>query len=170
MVFCTSVWVTGAEAVERTPLLLFLRHASAADTLLPAMLLSVPHGTLIRYVLKRELLWDPCLDIVGNRLPNHFVERQPDDSAAEIDAVGRLAEDLSPGEAALIYPEGTRHSAARRTRLIARLRERGYAEAADRAERLRRLLPPRPGGPLALLSHAPEVDVVFCADQIAGPQ
>ena len=29
----------------------------------------------LRYVLKRELLWDPCLDIVGQRVPNIFVDR-----------------------------------------------------------------------------------------------
>jgi hypothetical protein len=58
----------GARLVE-CPYLLLLRHASTGDTLPASALVGRPHGIRIRYVLKRELLWDPCLDVVGNRLP-----------------------------------------------------------------------------------------------------
>ncbi|MDC0708578.1 hypothetical protein POL68_08865 [Stigmatella sp. ncwal1] len=44
----------------------------------------------LKYVLKRELLWDPCLDVVGRRLPNVFVERSGDRGKAEIEAVATL--------------------------------------------------------------------------------
>ena len=63
----------------------------------------------------------------------------------------------------LIYPEGTRFTEAKRARVLDRLRENGPAELARRAERLQRVLPPRPGGPLALIDRAPGADVVFCA-------
>jgi len=59
--------IEGAELAARTPLLLFARHASMADTVLAAVHVSRPHQIRLRYVLKRELLWDPCLDLVGNR-------------------------------------------------------------------------------------------------------
>ncbi|MEE2679527.1 MAG: 1-acyl-sn-glycerol-3-phosphate acyltransferase [Myxococcota bacterium] len=162
-IFSFTTEVDGQEAAERTPFLLFLRHAAVADTLLAAVFVSDPFGVRLRYVLKRELLWDPCLDIVGNRLPNHFVDRTPEDRGVEIDELARLADGLENGEGVLIYPEGTRFTEAKRTRALARLRERGPAEMARRAEGLVRVLPPRPGGPLALVERAPQADVVFCA-------
>jgi len=155
--------VDGADEPARGPLLLLPRHASVADTLLPAVLVSAPHGIRLRYVLKRELLWDPCLDVVGNRLPNVFVRRGSEDSAREIAAVTELGRDLGPDEGVLIYPEGTRFDAAKRERVLARLRASGDAPRVLRAERLRHVLPPRRGGPLALLDAAPGADVVFCA-------
>ena len=64
-----------------------------AVVLLAAALLSRPHGVRLRYVLKRELLWDPCLDIVGHRLPNAFVRRGSRDTAGDVAAVrGLMAE------------------------------------------------------------------------------
>ncbi len=155
--------VLGEEAVREPPFLLFPRHTSLADTLLPVILIAGPHGTRLRYVLKRELLLGPCLDIVGHRLPNHFVDRDPDDSESEIAAVGELVRGLARDEIAVIYPEGTRYSAKKRAAVIERLRKRGLVEIAQRAERLKHVLPPRPGGPLAFVENAPLADVVFCA-------
>jgi hypothetical protein len=63
----------------------------------------------------------------------------------------------------VIFPEGTRFTPAKRERILASLRERGKVALAERAERLARVLPPRSGGPLALLERSPGVDVVFCA-------
>jgi len=155
--------VEGEQAVAPGPILLLPRHASVADTLLPEVLVGAPHGIRLRYVLKRELLADPCLDVVGNRLPNVFVRRGSEDSAHEIAAVAALASGLGRDEGVLIYPEGTRFSAAKRRRVLERLRAAGDAERLAYAERLRQLLPPRRGGPLALLEAAPAADVVFCA-------
>jgi 1-acyl-sn-glycerol-3-phosphate acyltransferase len=149
----------GEEALAATPLLLLLRHASVADTLLPAVLVQARFGTRLRYVLKRELLWDPCLDLVGNRTPNYFVRRGSSDSAREIRGVTRLARNLGPGEGVLIYPEGTRFTAEKRARVLERLRAGGDPELITRAESLRHVLPPRLGGTLALLDAG--VDVVF---------
>lgn len=155
--------VENAEVVERHPFYLFLRHASIADTLLAGVLVCIPHGARFRFVLKRELLWDPCFDVVGNRLPNYFVDRNAEDSAAETAAVGRLAEGLADDEGLLIYPEGTRFTPEKQARVIERLRERGEGDLLARAESLRHVLPPRLGGPLALLERNPGRDVVFCA-------
>jgi 1-acyl-sn-glycerol-3-phosphate acyltransferase len=133
------------------PVIVFMRHASLADTLLPAVALAAQRRLRLRYVMKRELLWDPCLDIVGHRLPNVFVHRRSGNAAHEIAAVRRLGEGLGPGEGVLIYPEGTRFSPAKRDRAIAEIEARGDRALADRARALRHVLPPRPGGPLALL-------------------
>lgn len=146
----------GGEPPASGPLLVLMRHASLADTLLPAVLFSIPHGIRLRYVLKRELLWDPCLDVVGQRLPNAFVARGGEDSEAAIASVDALARELGPRDGVLIYPEGTRFTPERRERAIARLRARGESERLALAESLRRLLPPRPGGVLALLERFAE--------------
>jgi 1-acyl-sn-glycerol-3-phosphate acyltransferase len=155
--------ITGGEPSTKGPLLVFMRHASLVDTLLPAALLTGSHGLRLRYVLKRELLLDPCLDLAGNRLPNVFVRRNSSDSEREIAAVRRLAHALGPDDGVLIYPEGTRFTPAKRERILQRLAREGNAAGHARAQALRRVLPPRPGGALALLEAATDADVLFLA-------
>ncbi|MEZ4218062.1 MAG: lysophospholipid acyltransferase family protein [Myxococcota bacterium] len=161
--FAFHVEVEGDEALAGAPPLLLIRHGGTADTLVAAALVSGPHGHRFRYVLKRELLVDPCLDLNGNRLPNHFVRRGSGDGAAEIRAIVALLDDLDPDEGVLIYPEGTRFSEAKRERAIARYEERGDRELAARARALRHTLLPRPGGAVALLAANPGLDVVVAA-------
>jgi 1-acyl-sn-glycerol-3-phosphate acyltransferase len=151
--------VSGGETVAPGPILLLARHTSIVDNLLPANLVSTPHGIRLRYVLKRELLSDPCLDVAGNRLPNYFVERGSDDTDRELRAIRQLAEGLGPDDGVLIYPEGTRFTEEKRSRALEKLRQ-GDPEVYARAQRLRYLLPPRPGGTLALLEATAPADVV----------
>ncbi|MCC6642387.1 MAG: hypothetical protein IT386_14600, partial [Deltaproteobacteria bacterium] len=73
----------GGSDPGRGPLVVFARHASLVDTIIPVVFLCGAHGLRLRYVLKRELLWDPCLDLVGNRIPNYFVRRGSSDTARE---------------------------------------------------------------------------------------
>lgn len=149
------------EPSER-PLLVFVRHASTADTLLPVVLLARGQGHVLRYVLKRELLFDPCLDVVGNRLPNCFVRRGGGERRTEVQQVLTLAEAIGPGEALVIYPEGTRFSAGKRARTLQRLADRGGSSAAalQLASELERTLSPLRAGPLALLQHNPGADLL----------
>lgn len=155
--------VEGLEQVGDGPLLVFMRHASVADTLLPAMVLGAQAGLRLRYVLKSELLWDPCLDLVGNRLPNAFVRRSSGDPEREVAGVLALVSGLGPRDGILIYPEGTRFTPAKRAQVLARIAAAGDPEALARAESLQRVLPPRLGGPLGLLEHPRRVDVLFLA-------
>lgn len=151
--------VEGDEAVTHGPLILALRHASLADSLLPAVLVTRPHGIALRYVLKKELLADPCLDVVGHRLPNHFVDRaHPTD--ADLRAIAALADDLGPNDGTILYPEGTRFTASKKARALAELAARGSAQL-ESARALRHTLPPRTGGLFAMIDAAPNVDVVF---------
>jgi 1-acyl-sn-glycerol-3-phosphate acyltransferase len=144
-VFGLSLEIEDDADLARGPYLMLVRHASSGDTLLASALVSRPYGTRLRYLFKRELLWDPCLDIVGNRLPNVFVDRFSDDSAREIRRARELARDLGPRDGLLTHPEGTRFSEEKRRKIL---------------ERLHR---PRPGGTLGLLEAAPEADVVVCS-------
>ena len=163
-IFALKVQVDEGQArLGRGPLLLFARHASILDTLLPAVFVSARHRLRLRTVLKRELLADPCLDVVGNRLPNVFVRRGSERPEAEIASIAALGRDLALDEGVLIYPEGTRFTPARREQALARLAAAGDGARRRRAEALRSVLPPRSAGPLALLEAAPEADVVFLA-------
>ena len=74
-IFALRLVVEDAGAAAGGPLLVFARHASLADVLLPAVLVADRERLRLRWVLKRELLVDPCLDVVGGRLPNVFVDR-----------------------------------------------------------------------------------------------
>lgn len=161
--FRLHVEIEGNAELGRGPYLLLLRHASSGDTLLASALVSRPHGVRLRYVLKQELLWDPCLDIVGQRLPNAFVDRFADDSMREVRRVQELARELGPRDGVLIYPEGTRFSQAKRRRVIDRFEQNGDTKMLDYARSLAFVLPPRPGGTLGLLEAAREADVIICA-------
>lgn len=142
------------------PFLLFLRHSSLPDVLLPAVAFANPARIALRYVLKAEVCFSPCLDLVGHRLPNAFVRRDGRDPAREIARVRALHRDMGPGEGLVIYPEGTRFSPQRRQALIDRLE----GAARERAASFRNVLPPRPGGPLALLAErGPEEELYICA-------
>lgn len=161
-IFRMRIELDGADAVRAGPFILFLRHVSIGDTLLPAVFISDRHDLMLRYVFKRQLLWDPCLDIVGNRLPNCFV-RRASEGQREIESVQRLADDLGPKDGVLIYPEGTRFTPRKRASILTRLAAGDDVNAYERAVALRHVLPPRLGGALGLLERATGVDAVFCA-------
>jgi len=154
--------VEGAEAAAPGPVILLVRHASIVDTLIPTALVGAGRGLRLRFVLKRELLWEPCLDVAGNRLPNHFVDREAPDGRAELEAIRALAAGMGPLEGALIYPEGTRFTEEKRRRALERIAA-SAPELRERAAAFRRVMPPRPGGTLALLEGCPAADVVVLA-------
>lgn len=153
----------GASDPGRGPVIVFARHASVGDTVIPAVFLSRRHGLRLRYVLKRELLWDPCLDLVGNRLPNYFVRRGSGEAAREAQGVARLLEGMGPRDGVLIYPEGTRFTPAKRERALAHLEKGAGQRLLARARAFECALPPRSGGSLALLEANPGADALFCA-------
>jgi 1-acyl-sn-glycerol-3-phosphate acyltransferase len=161
VIFGLKVEVTGADQIPPAPILVLARHASMVDTMLPARLVGRGYGIRLRYVLKKELLLDPVIDIGGNRLPNHFVNRKVSLADPELAAIGALARDMEPGQGMLIYPEGTRFSQPKRDRYVARV-VRGGGRLAEIAGAYASVLPPKPGGTLALL-EATGADVVVLA-------
>jgi 1-acyl-sn-glycerol-3-phosphate acyltransferase len=160
-IFDLRIATTGIDALRGGPVLVLLRHASVLDTLLPAAIVSSRTGLRLRYVLKRELLWDPCLDVVGQRLPNAFVRRGRGGAEEEIERVRALARGLGPRDGVLLFPEGTRYTPARRAQALARLAATADAKLVERARALHHVLPPRLGGALALLESAPGADVAI---------
>lgn len=154
------VEVEGVEELRGGPAIVVSRHASFADSLVSGWVTSAVAGLWPRYVLKRELLIDPCLDVVGNRVPNHFLDRAAVDGAAELDALRALVADLDDGDVAVIFAEGTRANPRKRRRALDKI-ALVDPERARRLEPLRHLLPPRPAGTVALLEGAPAADVVL---------
>lgn len=155
-----TVEARGVEAFDEGGALLFVRHASLADSLVSAYVATNVCGLQPRFVLKRELLVDPCLDVVGQRIPNYFLDRGAADSAGELAAVSELVADLGPRDLGIIFPEGTRANPRKRAAALAKIRERDDGRAA-RLAGLRHLLPPRPSGALAMARGAPGADVVL---------
>jgi 1-acyl-sn-glycerol-3-phosphate acyltransferase len=153
--------ITGQDALSGDGALMLPRHASIADTLIPMVFYAIPRQIRLRYVLKRELLLDPCLDIVGNRLPNCFVDRSGEDSAGARAGIARLVAGMAADEGLLLFPEGTRYSIARVRSLRSRWRE--DPERLGQLDRWSHVLPPRTGGFLAALDANPGKDLIFCA-------
>jgi 1-acyl-sn-glycerol-3-phosphate acyltransferase len=155
--FRLTVTTEGEEALTRAPAIFFIRHTSVADTLMPAALISHPHGIRLRYVLKRELLWDPCMSVVGPRIPNCFVKRGRGGESAR---VALLAKGMGERDGVLIYPEGMVLTPAKARKLAER---NGGRAPRPSDEGFIAVHPPRRGGPLAILENAPGIDVVFVA-------
>lgn len=145
------------------PLLILSRHAGPGDSFLVVHALVNWYAREPRIVLKHTLQWDPAIDVVLNRLPNRFIRIRPG-AGDEIERrVGELASNLDENDAFVIFPEGGNFTEYRRKRAIERLRRKGHIDEAEKAERLRHVLAPKPGGVLAALGAAGEADVVFVA-------
>jgi 1-acyl-sn-glycerol-3-phosphate acyltransferase len=161
--FSIGLEVEGQEVAASAPFLLLVRHVSTADTVLAASLVANHHRILLSYVVKRELLWDPCLDIFGHRLPVAYIDRHRQGGEAAAAGIADLARSAAGRTGVLIYPEGTRFSEAKRAHYIRRLRETGKPELAEMAEGMKHVIAPRPRGVLALLEAAPQLDIVVLA-------
>ena len=138
------------------------RHVSILDNLIGDFFIGHPHGIGVRYVIKQEIRALTPIDIGGRWIPTVFVKRGSLDPDTEIAAVRALTHDMSEGEIMAIYPEGTRPTPKKIARAQEVIAER-QPEIAPLAARLNHLLPPRLGGPLAVLDEASAgTDIVFC--------
>jgi len=135
------------------------RHRSLLDAVLPATIIG-RSGLMARYTLKEDLRWEPNIDIVGHAIPHRFVTRSPENLEAELERIQELGAYIDHRSAAVIFPEGTFFTERRKQQIVASL-ERRDPRHADAARSMQYLLPPRPGGTLALLEGAPNADVVI---------
>lgn len=158
----TEVETVDFPETERGPFLVFARHTSVADTMLPLVVIRHDRELPLRYVIKRELLVEPAIDVAGQRIPNAFVRRSGNDLSKEVEQVRKLARDLQRGQGVLIYPEGTRFSPRKHAQRLADIRSKDLARY-ERVRKYRRMLPMRLGGPLAMLDERPDADVLFFA-------
>lgn len=151
------------DAFPGHPLIVCCRHAGPGDsfTLLHALMSWYQREP--RVVLKDTIAWDPAIDVLLGRLPSRFVSPTGDAGDRLERQVGELARGLDENDAFVIFPEGGNFTPERRQRAIERLRRHGMDDMAARAERMRNVVAPRPGGLLAALDGAPEADIVMVA-------
>ncbi|WP_206537662.1 1-acyl-sn-glycerol-3-phosphate acyltransferase [Ilumatobacter nonamiensis] len=145
------------------PLIVFSRHAGPGDSfLLIDALLNGPNRRRPRIVLKNTLQWDPCVDILLNRLPNRFVgSGRSGAGQRSVEAIAELTSTMTAGDAFVIFPEGGNFTPRRHARAIEKLDEIGRPELAERARGMEHVLPPKPAGALAAIDAAPTADVMF---------
>ena len=145
------------------PVIVLSRHAGPGDSfLLIHELLSV-YGRRPRVVMKSALQLDPSLDVLGNRLPNVFIQHSKIGESLFTEQIERLAAGLGPTSALVIFPEGANWTPGRWRRGIRRLEHAGRGDLAAKAKDMPNLLPPRPGGTLAAIAACPDADVIFVA-------
>ena len=155
--------IEGLEHTAPGPYILMIRHQSILDNLIPDVFIGHTHGIGVRFVIKQEIRALPAIDIGGRWIPTVFIKRGSPDPDTEIRLVRELTHEMSPGEILGIYPEGTRPTPKKIARAQEIIAER-QPEIAPLADRLNHLLPPRLGGPLALIDEAAAgTDIVFCA-------
>ncbi|MCW6008846.1 1-acyl-sn-glycerol-3-phosphate acyltransferase [Micromonospora sp. CPCC 205371] len=150
-------------AAPGRPEVVLCRHAGPGDSFILIHALVNWYDREPRIVLKDTLQWDPAIDVMLNRLPSRFIApgRVPGESTSE--QIGHLAAGLDDNDALVIFPEGGNFTPRRRLRAIERLRARGHESMAVRAEAMRNVLAPQPGGMVAALDAAPDSGVIFVA-------
>ena len=149
-------------ALPGRPELVLCRHAGPGDSFI------LIHGLVNwfnrepRIVLKDSLQWDPAIDGCSTGCPTGSSRRL---RSAARRRYARSGTWPRPGRQRRlrIFPEGGNFTPKRRLRAIARLRSLGLERMALRAERMRHVLAPQPGGMLAALDAAPDAGVIFVA-------
>ena len=150
-------------AVPGRPEIVVSRHAGPGDSFILIHSLVNWFDREPRIVLKSSLQWDPAVDVLLNRLPNRFISPGHAHTHTLEQQISELATGLDDNDAFVIFPEGGNFTPHRRLSAIARLRARGLADMAKRAEHLRNVLPPKPAGLIAAIDAAPDSGVIFVA-------
>lgn len=146
------------------PLLVFSRHAGPGDSFLLMYALLAAANRRPRVVLKDTLSLDPLIDVLLSRMPHCYVGRDENARAEAAQRIGELSASLGDGDALLLFPEGGNFTAARRRRLISRLRRQHRWRDLPTAEALDHVLPARPTGVFAAIDAAPPgSQIVFVA-------
>lgn len=146
----------------RRPVLILSRHAGPGDSILLMNALVNRFERKPRIVMKEFLQWDPAVDVILNRLPVAFVPVGRKGGQQLLDSISDLAATMDQDDAFVIFPEGGNYTEGRRSRAIEKLTEMGRLDLADRAEELKRTLPPRSTGVKTALAAAPSnTDAIF---------
>jgi 1-acyl-sn-glycerol-3-phosphate acyltransferase len=141
------------------PVIVVCRHVSIIDASLPALVYQrIGYRTI--GVIMAELLADPGFDLIYGRTGSVFIGR--DDGVEAREAVAALGRAVDARTAVVIFPEGRLFRLDRLAKTSARIATEN-AQRAHRLASLTRVLPPRPGGLLALLDAIPAADVVVIA-------
>jgi 1-acyl-sn-glycerol-3-phosphate acyltransferase len=147
------------DALAPGPVIVLSRHVNLVDASLPSLLYR-RLGMRTRGAIMAELLADPGFDLIYGRTGSVFIAR--DNSAEARELVRRLADGVDRATAVVIFPEGRLFRDEVRQRALVRLAD-SNPERFARLSDIRHVLPPRPGGVLALVDALPSADVVVVA-------
>ncbi|HSP18478.1 MAG TPA: 1-acyl-sn-glycerol-3-phosphate acyltransferase [Myxococcaceae bacterium] len=143
------------------PLIFLSRHAGPGDTLLLIDQLLSRYDRYPSVVFKQTLTIDPCLDLIGHRLPHAVLDTS---EAAESEArIEEITSELGPRGVLVIFPEGGNFTPERRRRALRHLRRKGHRREARAGEQMTHMMPPHPSGALAAFRGNPAADVLFSA-------
>jgi len=148
---------------DAEPVLVLARHGGLGDSLGLVWILLHRYKRKPRVVLKEVLQWEPLLDVALNRLGACFLPAKPSKGEEPAQRLGTLAARLGDHDVLLLFPEGGNWTPRRRVRAIRRLRADHRYRAANAAELMQHVLPPRPAGIFACLDARPGLAVVVCA-------
>jgi 1-acyl-sn-glycerol-3-phosphate acyltransferase len=151
-------WPTDRLGESDHALLVLCRHAGPGDSVIILDALINRYGRHPRLVMKRSMQIDPAVDVYFNRLPAAFIDTGGADGSGQ-QTIRQLAQGLGRDDTLVMFPEGGNYTPRRHRRAIRHLARAGYHGDAARAHRLRNVMPPRPGGVLAVLDEA-DVDVL----------
>ncbi len=141
------------------PLLFFSRHAGPGDTVLLLDLLLSRHRRLPSVVFKQTLAIDPCVDLIGHRLPHAVLDpADPEQCEARI---RQIAGELDGRGVLMLFPEGANFTIERRQHALRKLSRKGRRREAAAGREMSHVLPPHPSGALAALKGNPTADVIF---------
>lgn len=151
---------TEALAADR-PVLVFSRHAGPGDTVFLVDILTTRFHRFPSIVFKDTLTLDPCVDLLGYRLPHAVLDTSDADECER--RIRDAAARLGPRGALVLFPEGGNFTPERRTRSIAKLWRKGLRRQAKAGQQMSHVLPPHPAGAGAALRGHPDSDVIFAA-------
>jgi len=148
-----------ANALTPGPVIVLSRHVNIVDASLPTLIYQ-RLGYRTRGVIMAELLADPGFDLIYRHTGSVFIPRG--DAPEALALMRQLHDGIDASTAVVIFPEGRLFRPELLTRFLARL-DATNPERGRRLAGLRHVLPPRPGGVLALLDTIPHADVVTIA-------
>lgn len=144
------------------PYIVLCRHTSMLDSSVASLLFGLDSPWNIRSIATADALADPGFDLIYPPLGTVFIDRDEGASARRV--IAGFARFDGPDDIVTIFPEGQLFRPSALTRSLDRLAER-HPERAERLAGLRHVLPPRPGGTIALLEALPDADVLVIGHQ-----
>ena len=145
-------------ALTPGPVIVLCRHVNIVDASLPTLLYQ-RLGYRTRGVIMAELLADPGFDLIYARTGSVFIPR--DNGPEGIAMIREIGRGVDSTTAVVIFPEGRLFRPDRLERATERLALDNPVRGSRLAS-LEHVLPPRPGGVLALIESIP-ADIVIVA-------
>ncbi|GAB3588839.1 1-acyl-sn-glycerol-3-phosphate acyltransferase [Calidifontibacter terrae] len=157
--------ITAPRLQDDVPVLVLSRHAGAGDSLLMVYVITHYLGKIPQVVLKRELLWDPAMDLALGRLDAYFLRSNGVTAEQRAAELGAFADRVEPQDATLLFPEGRNWTPRRHADEVATALEKGDEARAAWLQRNPRVLSPRATGVRRILAACPGIQVIIAGHQ-----